>query len=265
MKLDTLELWMQVHDLPNGFYPLIKALAKKVGEFVYAEPKSHDFEGNFYRVRIKINVFKPLKNAVSLVHKDERQIFKVKYERLPDWCAICGHLGHQFKEHGDGIHPKSALVFKELRAYWFRGAGPGPGQNRSTGRGGRGGRRRGAGRTSQLRGRGTESDDYSEEGTKHDTAMIEAEDNRKSCKGDMVAKNQSSKPQAQVAPAAPMKTGDTALMLLAPSVEVIPSSKQEPKRAKIVAASENATKLSLAVKFQESTSASSDLEGRRSQ
>ena len=75
MKLDTLEIWMQVHDLPDGFYPLLKALARKVGEVIYVEPKSQDFEGNFYRVRVRINVFNPLKNAVSLVHKDKRQIF----------------------------------------------------------------------------------------------------------------------------------------------------------------------------------------------
>lgn len=69
IKLDTLELWLQVHDLPDGFYPLIKSLARKVGEFIYAEPKSQDFEGNFFRVRIGINVFKPLKSAVSLIQR----------------------------------------------------------------------------------------------------------------------------------------------------------------------------------------------------
>ena len=90
---------MQIHDLPDDFFPKIKALSATVGEFIYAEPKSQDFEGNFYRLQVRINVFNPLKNAVSLVHKEERQIFKVKYERLPNWCAVCGHLGHQFKEH----------------------------------------------------------------------------------------------------------------------------------------------------------------------
>lgn len=37
IKLDTLEIWMQIHDLPNGFYPLIDSLTRKVGEFVYSE------------------------------------------------------------------------------------------------------------------------------------------------------------------------------------------------------------------------------------
>jgi hypothetical protein len=40
----------------------------------------------------------------------------VKFERIPDWCAICGMLGHVYKEHGDGIHAPEALVFKDIKA-----------------------------------------------------------------------------------------------------------------------------------------------------
>ena len=139
---------MQIHDLPDGFYPFIKALARKVGEFVYAEPKSRDFEGNFVRVRVKIDVTKPLKNAVSLVIKKkdsvQRLIFRVKYERLPDWCTVCGYLGHLFKECGDGVPPPKALVYKDLKATWFRvpGRGPGGGRSHTRGRNSRGGRGR---------------------------------------------------------------------------------------------------------------------------
>lgn len=68
-------------------------------------------------------------------------MYKVKYERLSDWCAVCGHLRHVHKEHGDGVHPPLALVFKELRASWFMRAGPGLGDGRS--RGARSGRGRG--------------------------------------------------------------------------------------------------------------------------
>ena len=82
----------------EGYFPLIKSLAATIGEFVYAEPKSQDFEGNFVCVRVRINVEAPLKNVVSLVKKKKREIFRVKYERLPNWCAVCGFLGHLHKE-----------------------------------------------------------------------------------------------------------------------------------------------------------------------
>lgn len=262
VKLDSLEIWLQIHDLPDGFYPLIKPLARKVGEYIYAEPKSQDFEGNFYRVRIRIDVHKPLKTAVSLVHEGKRQIFKVKYERLPDWCAVCGHLGHQYKEHGDGIHAKSALVFKELHAGWFRGAGPGPGQNPNGGRGVRGGRGRGAGRTGQTAGRGATTEFYSEAEDEHDTAMTEADENRKRTQDEMKAKLLVANPPAQVAPAdANILAGKTPLMLPAPPPPpVSPSSKQEPKRTKM--STEKVTKI---VTTLDPKSASSTSEERRGQ
>ena len=67
VNLDFLEIWIQIHDFPEAFVALLKSLASKVGEFIFAEPKSHDFAGNFYRVKVKINVWKPLKNHVSFI------------------------------------------------------------------------------------------------------------------------------------------------------------------------------------------------------
>ncbi|KAE8786288.1 hypothetical protein D1007_39895 [Hordeum vulgare] len=138
-------------------------------------------------------MFKPLKNAVSLIQEGHRQICKVKYERLPDWSAVCGYLGHEYKEHGDDIHAKFALVFKELWAESFRGAGPRPGQNCFGLRGSRGGRGRGAGRTGTSRG-GASPGEYSETTNVGDTAMIDAEGNRKRPQGENTA-NTSSVPK----------------------------------------------------------------------
>lgn len=105
INLDTLELWIQIHDLLDLFVHLLKPLAAKVGEVVCVEPTSHGFTGNFYRVKVNINVRNPLKNVGSIIKDNKRQMYKVKYERLPDWFAVCRHLGHLFMEHGDGLHP----------------------------------------------------------------------------------------------------------------------------------------------------------------
>lgn len=69
IALNKIDIWMQIHDLPDGYFSKIKALSTMVGEFIYAEPKSPDFKGNFCRVRVRIDVTKPLKNVVSLVVK----------------------------------------------------------------------------------------------------------------------------------------------------------------------------------------------------
>lgn len=148
VALDTLSIWIQIHDVPGKYAHLVAPLAGKVGEVLFVESLSQDFSGNFYRAWVNINVFKPLKNAVSMIRDGKRQLYRVKYERLPDWCAVCGHLGHVFKEHGDGIHPPSALFFKDLKASWSMRVGSGPGRGRGRNGGRRGGRSDGGRATS---------------------------------------------------------------------------------------------------------------------
>lgn len=69
-------------------------------------------------------------------------IFVVKYERLPDWFHVCGMMGHEFEEHGDAVHPPSALVFKNLRESWSMHRSPDP-SRRGRRRGGMSGAGRG--------------------------------------------------------------------------------------------------------------------------
>lgn len=220
--LNKIKIWIQIHDLPDLFFHLIKSLAGTVGEFIYAEQKSQDF-------KVKIDVTKPLKNVVSLVIKKKREIFIVKYERLPDWCAVCGHLGHLFKECGNGIHPPLALVFKGLRVEWFRGPGRGPGEGRG------GGGNRGRGRSGRGAGRGSPQYDNNtwmeeEENVDQllDATMVDADRNRKRGAG------QTTEQTASLPGSTPAIMGgeNNALALIPASVPQSPSSKQEPKRNK---------------------------------
>ncbi|XBI52765.1 hypothetical protein VPH35_035097 [Triticum aestivum] len=67
VKLDTLDIWIQIHDVPDLYAHLVEPLAASVGEVLFTETMTQDFAGNFYRVWVKINVHKPLKNAVSMI------------------------------------------------------------------------------------------------------------------------------------------------------------------------------------------------------
>lgn len=232
IELNKIDIWIQIHDLPDGFFSKVKALSATVGEFIYAEPRSQDFEGNFARVRVKIDVTKPLKNAVSLVvrKKDgmERVIFRVKYERLPDWCAVCGYLGHQFKECGDGVHLPKALVFKDLKATWSRGPGNGPGDSKGTSGGrGRGRAGRGGGRANSQRSQYNSMEEQRQNGgaTELDIAMEEADQNRK--RGALVTGD----PKAANVVPPPTDQGNKLLLPPPPTVPSSPST-QEPKRTK---------------------------------
>lgn len=171
---------------------------------------------------------KPLKNAVSLVVKKTREIFIVKYKRLPDWCAICGHLGHLFNECGNGIHPHSALVFKGLRAEWFRGPSRGPGEGRGSGGSrGRGRSGRGAGRGSSQYDKSSWMEEEGHEDQPSDLTMMEADGNRKRGAG-----HTSENTPALLSSSGTRLEEKNALALVTAPIPQSPPPKQEPKRNK---------------------------------
>lgn len=79
----------------------MKLLTEKVGMFYVEEKDYGDFDGDFYRVRVILKVTKPLKNHAFVLNKKRRQIFRIKYERLLDWCVVCAMISHLFTEHDD--------------------------------------------------------------------------------------------------------------------------------------------------------------------
>ena len=46
VKLETINIWIQIHDVPELYGHLVAPLAAKVGEVLFSEPNSHDFVGN---------------------------------------------------------------------------------------------------------------------------------------------------------------------------------------------------------------------------
>ena len=40
IELDKIDIWLQIHDLPDGYFSKIKAMSATVGEFIFAESKS---------------------------------------------------------------------------------------------------------------------------------------------------------------------------------------------------------------------------------
>lgn len=69
VDLDMSSFWIQVHNLPSGFMSekVAKAIGDSVGVFEAADPRN--FEGvrkSFMRVRVKLNVQKPLKPKMKL-------------------------------------------------------------------------------------------------------------------------------------------------------------------------------------------------------
>ncbi|CAO2816224.1 unnamed protein product [Amaranthus hypochondriacus] len=93
LRLDVAYIWVQVHDIPFNMRSIahkqkIRTLFKK---FVKADEKDY---GEYIRLRVGINLDKPLLRGTWLPRKNDKAWVKFKYEKLPNYCYVCGYLGH---------------------------------------------------------------------------------------------------------------------------------------------------------------------------
>jgi hypothetical protein len=156
IDLNFVAVWMQIHKLPPGYRnkTLITNLTeKKVGSVIEVET---DIEGvnNFVRVRVKLDVRKPLARFVTIVRAGKREFYAIKFEKMPKFCGACGFFGHNYLECGSGEHDESKLKWGDwLKADWETWHGRNFGGTRG---GGRGRGSAGEGRGRDPMGRGTE-------------------------------------------------------------------------------------------------------------
>ncbi|KAK2638677.1 hypothetical protein Ddye_026472 [Dipteronia dyeriana] len=88
-----------------------KWLAEQIGEVVEIPSESKECWGNFLRVKVRIEIFKPLKRwlRLKLGKSDEITMVSLKYERLPEFYYAYGRIGHGIKECLDMEAGKVAL------------------------------------------------------------------------------------------------------------------------------------------------------------
>lgn len=101
MVLNKLELWVQLHGMSAGFMSqrVVKDIGNHIGVFVESDP--NNFVGvwrDYLRVRVSINIEKPLKRRMKLKRNEEQWCWaNFKYEGVPTFCFICGLIGHSEK------------------------------------------------------------------------------------------------------------------------------------------------------------------------
>ena len=63
------------------------------------------------RAKVRIDISKALKRwlKLRLSKSEEVTVVNLKYERLPEFCFVCGKIGHAIKECQDEEARKSAL------------------------------------------------------------------------------------------------------------------------------------------------------------
>ncbi|KAH7544060.1 hypothetical protein JRO89_XS15G0098100 [Xanthoceras sorbifolium] len=103
MQFDKADFWIQLHNIP--LFCMTKEaglqLGSKVGKVKDIDTgPSGDCMGKFLRIRVNIDVSRPLKRGirVSLDESEESVMLLIRYERLPEYFFGCGMVGHHVRD-----------------------------------------------------------------------------------------------------------------------------------------------------------------------
>lgn len=98
VQLWHINIWLQIHDLPMGFMSeaVGQQLGNCLGEFLQYDAKNNSsIWRKCMRIRIRLDVRKPLKRKKKIVKKDGKEFtVTCKYERLGDFCCSYGMVTH---------------------------------------------------------------------------------------------------------------------------------------------------------------------------
>jgi hypothetical protein len=111
VDLNFFSTWIQIHKLPIGYRKktlITNLMERKVGKVDEVQINVQG-AGNFVRAKTKIDVRQPLARFVSLVRGGKREIYQIKYEKMPRFCGACGLIGHSHLECGTGEFDEDKL------------------------------------------------------------------------------------------------------------------------------------------------------------
>ncbi|PNY15691.1 hypothetical protein L195_g012392 [Trifolium pratense] len=98
VKLDEIEVWVQIFNLPFGYVvePIGLLIGSHLGRYVKYDDYTNSGSWRLYmRVRVAIKVDEPLKQGLTFEKEDGGVVHVFfKYERLGIFCFLCGVLGH---------------------------------------------------------------------------------------------------------------------------------------------------------------------------
>nr|XP_051202175.1 uncharacterized protein LOC127315756 [Lolium perenne] len=115
VELNRIHAWIRILDIPELYRrkQLITGLAASVGEVITVDMNGTGLDaGDFVRVRVWLDVRKSLTRFVSFKPEDgEQVIMRVKFEKVPRFCEVCGLLGHEQEECGSGVHKQEDMKY----------------------------------------------------------------------------------------------------------------------------------------------------------
>ena len=105
MEIFAFPMWVRVYNLPfkgRLINANVEAIGNKIGRFVKMDASGLVGIDKSVRIRILIDVRKPLKQQIKIKMRGGiEDFFEVKYEKPPLFCYHCGLLGHGLKDCDD--------------------------------------------------------------------------------------------------------------------------------------------------------------------
>jgi hypothetical protein len=116
IDLNFITTWIQIHKIPVGYRKksfITNLTEKKVGKVIDLQLELQG-AGNFIRVKVKLDVRKPLARFVSFSREGARVVYPIKFEKMPRFCGACGLIGHSHQECGTGEHGEDNLKWGDF-------------------------------------------------------------------------------------------------------------------------------------------------------
>lgn len=103
MDFKKAEFWIRLLNLPMGYRnkKVARKIGDSIGEFLEGGEEEEDISwGQSIRIRVRLDITKPLLRGFMLKGQDigEECWVTIRYERLPEFCFLCGKIGHVAKE-----------------------------------------------------------------------------------------------------------------------------------------------------------------------
>lgn len=98
-SVDHASFWARLYDVPISCMneTSLRLFAKQIGTLESVDASDEDSIGKFVRIKISINITKPLMRGITIRAKGKRLWLPLKYESLPIYCLSCGTIGHEQK------------------------------------------------------------------------------------------------------------------------------------------------------------------------
>lgn len=96
VSLNEIDFLIQIHDLPSGYMAESVGLGDFFGKFlIYDSSNSNSIWREYMHIRIRVDVRFSLKRKKKISRRNKTEfVVNCKYEKLGDFCFLCGLLSH---------------------------------------------------------------------------------------------------------------------------------------------------------------------------